>query len=296
MAAAGSVAFTKLTVTTGGSLAPDTSGNRAVFDMVFEPGNANNLICSVSGTNAAGDGGIYRSTNALAVTPTFAQTMLFDSSFVRAALAVNKVGSTVTVYAATSETPTNTTGCTSANSGAVRKSTDGGQTWSGQLTGGGGFCDGQCTYDIAIAVHPNDANILYIGGQARGTCADGMKRSADGGATFLRDDTGLHADSHALFIDPLTNPVMVYTTNDGGVWKRADAAAGTAWTNLNTSPLDTIQFVSVAVHPLDRNLTMGGTQDNGTELQQSVSGSWTKSVGGDGGYALIDQSATDTRT
>src|SRR6266567_2638525 len=42
------------------------------------------------------------------------------------------------------------------------------------------------------------------------------------------------------------------------------------------------------------NLLIGGTQDNGTEYQQISAGNWRNAEGGDGGYALIDQSATDT--
>ena len=50
----------------------------------------------------------------------------------------------------------------------------------------------------------------------------------------------------------------------------------------------------MAVHPTDQNFTIGGTQDNGTEAQQTTPGNWTSAEGGDGGFALIDQSATDT--
>src|SRR5207253_5798612 len=49
-----------------------------------------------------------------------------------------------------------------------------------------------------------------------------------------------------------------------------------------------------AIHPTDRNFTIGGTQDNGTEYQLSTSGSWSNAEGGDGGFSLIDQSAANT--
>ena len=39
-----------------------------------------------------------------------------------------------------------------------------------------------------------------------------MKKSIDGGATFTRDDSGLHADSHALVYDVAGN---IFTGNDG---------------------------------------------------------------------------------
>ncbi len=289
--APGSVGFTKLTVTTDNSSDLPGTGNASVIDMVMEPGNPDNVLAAVIGLTGT-LGGIYQTTTAL-TTATFAQRLALSPG-IRIEFAINKVGSTVTVYAATGETPTNTPGCTGANSGAVRKSIDGGANWSAQLAGGGGYCGGQCGYDIAIAVHPTNANLVYLGGQARGTCSDGMKKSTDGGATFVRDDaTTLHPDSHALAFDAAGN--TIFTTNDGGIWKAPVPASGaTAWIDLNLSPLNTLQFVGIAVHPFDRNIVIGGTQDNGTELQQSSAGSWTNVRGGDGGYALIDQTATDS--
>jgi Domain of unknown function (DUF4214) len=294
-AAAGAVTFQKLTVSDDNSFDSPGTGNTAVWDIALEPGNPNNLLATVAGTNLPG--GIFRSTNALAANPTFTQTFslsLAEGVAIRLAMNTNPVGPVVTVYAASNE-PSSDVACSGAGEkGRVRKSTDGGATWSAPLPAAEGYCGGQCIYDDPIAVDPNDANVVYLGGNARGTCSDVMKKSTDGGATFTRDDTGLHADGHALFIDPLTTPHTVWFGNDGGIWKRLDAAAGTAWINENNAPLGTIQFQSVAVHPTDTNFTIGGTQDNGTEAQQTTPGNWTSAEGGDGGFALIDQSATNT--
>ncbi|HYR76212.1 MAG TPA: hypothetical protein VEM96_10250 [Pyrinomonadaceae bacterium] len=293
-AAAGSVTFQKLAVSSDNSFDNPQTGNVSISDMVMESGNPDHILVGVFALNGTSSG-VYQTTNAL-TTAGFTQTLalpLLNGSGIRVQLAINKAGSTVTAYAATSETPTNTTGCTASGSGAIHKSVDGGATWSGQLTGGGGFCRQQCFYDMPIAVDPNDASVVYIGGQTSSTsCSGVVRKSINGGDTFSNDSTGLHADDHSFFFDSAGN---IYTGNDGGIWKRsASAAAGSAWTNLNNAPLNTIQFESVAVHPVDANLTIGGTQDNGTELQQTTSGSWTISAGGDGGYALIDQNAADT--
>jgi Calx-beta domain len=296
---AGSVSFQKLVVTTDASADSPGTGDCSISDMVMEPGNPNNLLVSVVGRQQTG--GIFRSTNALAATPGFTQVLTMASA-VRANLAINKSGSVITLYAATSETSNNTPGCnnSSSNFGALHKQVDpfnAAAPWpTTQLTAGGGFCGGQCTYDIAIAVNPTNADQVYLGGDARNdpnSCSDGMKKSINGGTSFFRDDPGLHADSHALAFD--ATGATIFTGNDGGVWKKvASNTTSSAWTNLNTSPLNTLQFQSVAVHPSDRNLMIGGTQDNGTEYQQTSTGNWRNAEGGDGGYSLIDQSATDT--
>ncbi len=292
-AAAGSVTFQKLTVTTDNSFDSPQTGNDTISDMVMEPGNPDHVLVGVIGINGSSSG-VYQTTNAL-TTASFTQTLalpLLNGAGIRVQLAINKIGSTVTAYAGTSETPTNTSGCTSTGSGAVHKSTDGGATWTGQLTGGGGYCSGQCFYDMPIAVDPNNANVVYIGGQTSGTCGRLVGKSTDGGSSFAADSNGLHADDHSLFFDGAGN---IYTGNDGGVWKKVvSSATGSAWTNLNNAPLNTLQFESVSVHPIDQFLTIGGTQDNGTEAQQNSSGNWKNAEGGDGGYTLIDQSATDT--
>jgi len=300
-ALASSVAFQKLAVTTDNSADNPATGNEDSPDMVMEPGNPSNILVTTIGPSGTSlSSAIYRTTTATGAAPTFTNVLTLPNN-TRVSLAINKVAGVVTAYAATSETPANTTGCAAptANSGAVRKVADpfGAGTWSSQLTGGQGFCSGQCFYDMPIAVDPNDAKVVYVGGQSTSpppaTCGGVVRKSIDGGNTFANDSSGLHADDHTLFIDPITN--TIFTGNDGGIWKRSSgAAAGSAWTNLNTAPLNTLQFESIAVHPTDRFLMIGGTQDNGTEYQQTSAGNWRRAESGDGGYALIDQSATDT--
>jgi len=289
-ATSSSPTFQKLTVNIDGSVDTPNTGNADIVDMVMEPGTPDNILVAVIGLTSQ-NGGIYRSTNATTATPTFTQTKQLATT-VRTSLAINKTGSVVTVYAATSETPATGSCTTAANSGIIRKSTDGGVTWGGQLAGGAGFCAGQCFYDMPIAVDPNDANHVYIGGQTSSTCGRLVGKSADGGTTFVSDGSGLHADDHALTFDSAGN---IFTGNDGGIWRGVPhGTSATTWTNLNSAPLNTLQFESIAVHPTDQFLMIGGTQDNGTEFQITSSGNWKRGESGDGGYALIDQSATDT--
>src|SRR5260370_29315936 len=100
----------------------------------------------------------------------------------------------------------------------------------------------------------------------------------------------MRAYPHAIAYAPSNSSIM-FEGNDGGVWRSADG--GNTWTTRNTPGFKATQFESLALHPTDRNLMIGGTQDNGTPMMRA-NGSWTRADFGDGGYALIDQNAADT--
>lgn len=260
--AAASVTFTKLDVTS-------VNDNISVIDMVMEPGNSDIITCYLY----ASGGGIYRTLNASAATPVFTHPYTTGSA-VRGELAIAKVGAVVTLYCANGENST----------GRILKSIDGGASWA--ITAGTtGFCSGQCFYDIAVETDPTDANKVYIGG-ASGTNI--FRRSTDGLATIpTSSTTNLHADCHVIKCAP-SSPLTLYLGCDGGIWKSTDG--GVSWTTRNTTGYHATQFQSIALHPVDPNFTVGGTQDNGTN-KINPDGSHTRVDGGDGGYALIDQNA-----
>jgi hypothetical protein len=262
--------FTKLTVATA------SFGDRSISDMVMEPGNPNRLICGVYGLLGAGDGGLYLTTNALDANPTFTQTLQTGTATAnhRIELAINKVAGVVTVLAATG-----------TNNGELRKSIDGGATWSTPLAAANGFCNPQCFYDIAIAIDQENSNLIYLGGSPVAI----FRKSINGGTSFTTSATGLHVDSHVITIAP-SNPNVIYFGSDGGVWKSTDQ--GGSWINLNNTTFSATQFQSISLHPVDRYFTIGGTQDNGTEFLRP-SNTWVRAVGGDGGQSVIDQNATD---
>lgn len=272
--------FTKLAVTPIG-----LGENRAIVDMVMEPGNPNRIVVSVVGTAAiattnpptpADNGGLFLSTNALAPVPSFAKTLDIagtTSSATRTELAINKVGNAVTVYAASA-----------LGAGTVFRSNDGGQTWT--QTVDNDFCSPQCFYDIAIGVDPANSNRVYLGGSPE--LAFGI--STNGGTSFTASQNGLHVDSHVIAVAP-SNPQVVYFGSDGGIYRSNNA--GGSWTSLSNSTYSATQFMSIAIHPSDPNFTIGGTQDNGTEMLR-FDGTWTRTDYGDGGYAAIDQSSSST--
>src|SRR6266446_7519202 len=163
--AAGSITFQKLVVNNIDNCFDNPcTGNNDISDMVMEPGNPNNILVGllgIAGTNS----GVYRTANALSATPTFTHTLSLPVG-ARTSLAINNVASVITVYAASSETPSPTpAGCSASDSGLVYKSIDGGATWGAALAGGRGFCRGQCFYDMPIAADPTNPSVVHVGGQ-----------------------------------------------------------------------------------------------------------------------------------
>ena len=91
-----------------------------------------------------------------------------------------------------------------------------------------------------------------------------------------------------------SNQAVVYTGNDGGIWRSGDN--GNTWVSKNTIGYSVTQFQSLAVHPIDRFFTIGGTQDNGTNCLSPDGTTWMNCRGGDGGYTLIDTNSANTTT
>ncbi|HYM81586.1 MAG TPA: FlgD immunoglobulin-like domain containing protein [Candidatus Limnocylindria bacterium] len=163
---------------------------------------------------------------------------------------------------------------------------NGGATWS-VLPATPNYLGFQGWYDNCLIVDPSDADVCYAGGMFPYGFGDtGVIRTANGGAswvdiTFATDGTQVHPDQHIFAFGP---DGTLWLGNDGGVWKTDDP--GGSWTNCNDG-LAITQFYTLALHPTNPNLLIGGTQDNGS-LRYEGTDLWPQVVSGDGGPCAFE--------
>lgn len=145
-------------------------------------------------------------------------------------------------------------------------------------------------YDLVIAVKPDDANTVYIGGTNIYRSTDGFTsnvnttriggyNSAANYALFANS----HPDIHSITFQPGSATTML-CGNDGGIQRTtANLATPVVWTQINTG-YRTYQFYYVTLDPRSGNTkVIGGAQDNGTTRNVGASGiNFEQVYGGDG--------------
>ncbi len=149
----------------------------------------------------------------------------------------------------------------------------------------------QCSYNLVLAVHPVDPNIIYFGevNLWKNTTGGGVFKDISDGDVVPPPATpiGIHADQHSFAFDPI-NPNRIWSINDGGVYRSDDAGAN--WIHRNRD-LATLQYNHVSLHPQWETIMLGGTQDNGTHRYVG-SPAWEFSDYGDGGFTAINPANT----
>ncbi|MGC2237952.1 MAG: FG-GAP-like repeat-containing protein [Pyrinomonadaceae bacterium] len=165
-------------------------------------------------------------------------------------------------------------------------STNGGGMWTNK---GAAFDVGQLGYNCYLFVNPVSPNTIYVGSRDLWVSSDGGTGFTNATKNFTiaggytPTQAKAHPDQHHFYISP-ANPNLIYIANDGGLWKSTDGAG--SFQSLN-STLSLSMFISIDIHPNDRTLTYGGTQDNGTQ-KRTGSVSWREFATGDGGQTVID--------
>jgi hypothetical protein len=169
----------------------------------------------------------------------------------------------------------------------VYRSNDGGASWKkthekfiDDLIYTYGYYFGQ------IRVSPENENIIYLLGVS-------TLQSTDGGRTFSDISTqggtygidGVHADHHALWIDP-KNPKRLLLGNDGGLNITYDR--GLSWQKINNLPL--AQCYTIALDNETPYNIYSGLQDNGVNRGPATfklgdtENIWKMLIGGDGAF------------
>ncbi len=173
------------------------------------------------------------------------------------------------------------------------KSTNGGASWSSMPKPAGScyfanlldVCTyasqpiAQCWYDLVVGVAPDGG--VWIGGV-------GVWRSGNGGASWTSVcPSAVHVDQHALAF----RGSDVWLGNDGGVFNTRDN--GATWTSRNPGLFLTQFYPGAAVHPANRSIAIGGTQDNGV-VQTMGSTNWNEILAfADGGFCAYDYTNPD---
>jgi photosystem II stability/assembly factor-like uncharacterized protein len=164
-------------------------------------------------------------------------------------------------------------------SGTIYRTTDGGTSWS-TLAGSHGAASYHAWCNL-VAVAPDDEGVILAG-------AVGIERTGDGG-TLWTSPAGLHSDHHRAVFAP-SSPAVVYSCNDGGVYRSADH--GATFVKVSDGLIVT-QFYDLGSWSAISSVVGGGTQDNGTNMTTGGL-TWKKILGGDGGYMV--EHPTDPRT
>lgn len=161
-----------------------------------------------------------------------------------------------------------------------------------------GDYDAQGSYNMVLAVHPANSDIIFMGGT-------NLYRSTDAFATDVNTQwiggydtannvtvyTNHYVDQHALAFSS-TNPSKMMSSNDGGVFMTDDNTAEfISWNSLNNGFVTT-QFYSLALDEFgSKGSIIGGLQDNGTLIGRSpiAESSWHSILPGDGGITAVSK-------
>jgi hypothetical protein len=157
----------------------------------------------------------------------------------------------------------------------------------------------QGDYDLAIAIDPKNANIVYLGGsyaQVDPFPASVWRCSLKTTRSTLRVEssrsigTHAHADVHVLVHTP-GDPDELWCGCDGGIFLNRDPRGTGEFASQNNG-LACLCCNFIGQHPTDPNVLFTGLQDNGTARTDSGP-MWTHVSGGDGGYCLVNWARPD---
>lgn len=181
-----------------------------------------------------------------------------------------------------------------------------GSTWT-TLTAPNLNPGAQASPNFAIAIDPNNKNLIYVTGDAHqvspftvtafrvNALADTATPLTDqnGVAHFTANGSTAHADSRSLAFDGSGNLLM---SSDGGIYLRTQpqTSAG-VWQQLNNSGLSLFEAYSVAYDANSKRLAVAA-QDNGVTIQSAPGSVFYNAVyGADGTNVVINDKTLSTQ-
>jgi len=130
--------------------------------------------------------------------------------------------------------------------GGVQKSTDGGQTWSGNLLG-----NHSSMTTIGLALNPADSRILLAASSEAG-----VFRTEDGGQTWREVNVGLQSfQTHRVAFAP-SEPQVAYLTTHDGVYRSGDG--GQTWEQRSDGLTYTFLH-AITIDPTNADIVYAGT-------------------------------------
>ncbi|HEY4798783.1 MAG TPA: T9SS type A sorting domain-containing protein [Bacteroidia bacterium] len=161
-------------------------------------------------------------------------------------------------------------------------------------------------YDMVVKVLPTDTAVVFLGGTNLYRSDNGFfspaKTNFIGGylqgsvLPVIASYANHHPDQHNVEFVP-SNPSIMYSTNDGGIFKTTnDTASSVVWTPLDNGYLTSMFYTVAMDHSTPNDSTLiGGAQDNGSWFMNSKNPqtSWVQPRGGDGAYCAIANNKTD---
>ncbi len=150
----------------------------------------------------------------------------------------------------------------------------------------------QAWYDLSIAIDPNDANTLFVGGID-------LFKSTNAGTSWSQvshwyggfGHQEVHADQHGAVYLPGSSSKIIFG-NDGGVYYSSNANTGSPTISVRNNGYNVTQYYAAAINGTSgSNNMIAGAQDNGTQKYTTAGINSTFDVtGGDGAFSHIDQS------
>ncbi len=243
------------------SLVLSIDENTGCCDVLLDPKNPDTVYAALymrrrtgwSFTSGGPNGGIYKSTDGGQTWTKLAGGLPAQTGRIGLDIYEKDPNKLIAVVEST-ETGANSIRDDRMRGGGVFRSNDGGETWT-RLS----QRSPRAFYFSKIYFDPNNDQRVYMLGWT-------TEVSDDGGATFRGGMCDLlHADHHALLVNPNDSDHVIIAT-DGGTYQTFDGCK--TWDFLNT--IATGQFYNISLDNSEPYRVIGGLQDNGTWVGPSA--------------------------